>query len=155
MAATSTRVDENTAETTANPSEEVTTPADEPMDSATDAAVDAADAVPAPVPHGAAQQEPNAEQGGVEAPSTVVGRSAREVTGVVTSNKPDKTIIVRVDRRIKHPVYGKFIRRRTKIAAHDEANACREGDTVTIVETRPVSKTKSWALGRILGRADV
>ena len=76
----------------------------------------------------------------------------REITAVVTSSKPDKTIIVRVDRRIRHPVYGKFIRRSTKFAAHDERNACREGDTVTVVETRPLSKTKSWTLGRIVAR---
>ena len=79
--------------------------------------------------------------------------SPREITAVVTSSKPDKTIIVRVDRRIRHPVYGKFIRRSTKLAAHDEQNACREGDTVTVVETRPRSKTKSWTLGRIVARS--
>ena len=80
--------------------------------------------------------------------------SPREITAVVTSSKPDKTIIVRVDRRIRHPVYGKFIRRSTKFAAHDEQNACREGDTVTVVETRPLSKTKSWTLGRIVARGN-
>ena len=80
-------------------------------------------------------------------------RPAREMTGVVTSNKPDKTIVVRVERRVKHPVYGKYIRRSTKLAAHDEANACNEGDTVTIRQTRPMSKTKSWTLGRIVERA--
>ena len=80
----------------------------------------------------------------------VAAASARESTGVVVSSKADKTITVRVERRVKHPVYGKFIRRSTKIAAHDENNACREGDVVTIVETRPISKTKSWALGRII-----
>lgn len=88
------------------------------------------------------------------APSVADNRpsSPREITAVVTSSKPDKTIIVRVDRRIRHPVYGKFIRRSTKFAAHDEQNACREGDTVTVVETRPLSKTKSWTLGRIVAR---
>ena len=80
-------------------------------------------------------------------------RPAREMTGVVTSSKPNKTIVVRVERRVKHPVYGKFIRRSTKLAAHDEANACNEGDTVTIHQTRPMSKTKSWTLGRIVERA--
>ena len=78
---------------------------------------------------------------------------ARALTGVVTSNKADKTITVRVDRRVKHPVYGKFIRRSTKLAAHDEHNACQLGDTVTIVESRPISKTKSWRLGAIVERA--
>lgn len=80
---------------------------------------------------------------------------ARALTGVVTSNKADKTITVRVDRRVKHPVYGKFIRRSTKLAAHDEHNDCQPGDTVTIVESRPISKTKSWRLGAIVERAGV
>ena len=78
--------------------------------------------------------------------------SVRESTGVVVSNKADKTITVLVERRVKHPVYGKFIRRSTKVAAHDEANTCNEGDVVTIVETRPISKTKSWTLGRVVER---
>ena len=90
-----------------------------------------------------------------EEPAAVVAavRPVREVTGVVTSSKPHKTIIVRVDRRVQHPVYGKFIRRSTKLAAHDEANACAEGDTVTIRQTRPISKTKCWVLGSIVSRA--
>ena len=74
--------------------------------------------------------------------------STRASTGVVTSSKADKTITVRIERRVQHPVYGKFVRRSTRIAAHDEHNECREGDGVTIVESRPVSKTKS---GRLLG----
>lgn len=78
--------------------------------------------------------------------------AARESTGIVVSNKAHKTITVLVERRVKHPVYGKFIRRSTKVAAHDEANTCNEGDVVTIVETRPVSKTKSWTLGRVVER---
>ena len=78
--------------------------------------------------------------------------SARESTGVVVSAKADKTITVLLERRVKHPVYGKFIRRSTKVAAHDEANTCNEGDVVTIVETRPISKTKSWTLGRVVER---
>lgn len=88
-----------------------------------------------------------------QAASVAVPRPVRELTGVVTSNKPDKTIIVRVDRRIKHPIYGKFIRRSSKLAAHDADNSCQMGDTVTIVQTRPISKTKFWALGRIVERA--
>ena len=80
-------------------------------------------------------------------------RLARELIGVVTSSKADKTITVRVDRRVKHPVYGKFVRRSTRLAVHDEHNDCREGDTVAIVETRPISKTKSWRLGAVVERA--
>lgn len=76
----------------------------------------------------------------------------RELTGIVLSSKADKTITVRVERRVKHPVYGKFVRRSTKLAAHDERNDCGEGDLVTIIETRPISKTKSWRLGRIVER---
>ena len=75
------------------------------------------------------------------------------MTGVVLSSKADKTISVRIDRRVKHPVYGKFIRRSTKLAAHDPGNECQEGDVVTIVETRPISKTKSWRLHQIVERA--
>ncbi len=80
-------------------------------------------------------------------------RAARAVTGVVTSNKADKTITVRVERRVKHPVYGKYIRRSTHLAAHDENNQCREGDVVTITETRPISKSKSWTLRAVVERA--
>ena len=86
------------------------------------------------------------------APAVGGAPAARESTGVVISNKADKTITVLVERRVKHPVYGKFIRRSTKVAAHDEANTCNEGDVVTIVETRPISKTKSWTLGRVVER---
>lgn len=78
--------------------------------------------------------------------------SSRASTGVVVSNKADKTITVLLERRVKHPVYGKFIRRSSKIAAHDETNTCNEGDVVTIVETRPISKTKSWTLGQVVER---
>jgi len=85
--------------------------------------------------------------------SSESARTSRSNTGVVVSNKADKTISVRVERRVKHPVYGKFIRRSTRIAAHDENNECREGDVVTIVETRPLSKTKSWRLASIVERA--
>lgn len=79
--------------------------------------------------------------------------STRASTGVVTSSKADKTITVRIERRVQHPVYRKFVRRSTRIAAHDEHNECREGDVVTIVESRPVSKTKSWRLLGIVERA--
>ena len=70
-------------------------------------------------------------------------------TGSVVSNKMDKTITVLVERRIKHPLYGKYVRRSKKIHAHDPDNTCQEGDIVTIVATRPVSKTKSYALKSI------
>jgi small subunit ribosomal protein S17 len=80
-------------------------------------------------------------------------RLARTLTGVVVSSKMDKTISVRVDRVIKHPTYGKYVRRKTKLLAHDEKNECREGDTVAIAECRPLSRHKSWRLVRVLERA--
>ena len=77
----------------------------------------------------------------------------KEKIGQVTSNKCDKTITVMVERRIKHPLYGKFIRKSTKFMAHDEQNACNPGDTVKIMETRPLSKNKKWRLVAILQKA--
>lgn len=77
----------------------------------------------------------------------------RTLTGKVVSNKMDKSITVRIERYVKHPMYGKYVRRSTKFVAHDENNDCREGDTVTIRETRPISKRKSWALKEIVERA--
>ena len=74
---------------------------------------------------------------------------ARSASGTVVSTKMDKTITVLVERRIKHPLYGKYIKRSKKIHAHDEGNQCQEGDLVTIEETRPISKTKSWKLSSI------
>lgn len=68
------------------------------------------------------------------------------LTGKVVSNKMDKSITVLVERQIRHPMYGKMIRRSTKIKAHDENNICQQGDVVRIKETRPISKTKSWTL---------
>jgi small subunit ribosomal protein S17 len=70
----------------------------------------------------------------------------RTVTGRVISDKMDKSITVLIERRIKHPVYGKMIRRSTKLHAHDENNVCKTGDVVTITECRPISKTKAWTL---------
>jgi small subunit ribosomal protein S17 len=70
----------------------------------------------------------------------------RTLTGKVISNKMDKSITVLIERLVKHPKYGKYIRRSTKFHAHDESNVCREGDIVTIAECRPLSKTKSWTL---------
>ena len=74
---------------------------------------------------------------------------ARALTGVVISNKMNKSIIVRIERRVKHPLYGKFIRKSKKLHAHDENNECNIGDTVTVVEGRPISKLKSWRLQSI------
>ena len=78
---------------------------------------------------------------------------ARTASGKVVSNKMDKSIVVLVERRVKHPVYGKIIKRSTKIHAHDANNECLPGDEVTISETRPISKTKSWTLVSIDDRA--
>lgn len=75
--------------------------------------------------------------------------TARTATGRVVSNKMDKTVTVLVERRVKHPVYGKYITRSSKIHAHDENNECGMGDTVIVEETRPLSKLKSWKLVRI------
>lgn len=73
-------------------------------------------------------------------------KTGRTVTGKVVSAKMDKSIVVLVERRVKHPVYGKFITRSSKLHAHDEKNECSEGDKVTVKEVRPISKTKTWAL---------
>ena len=73
--------------------------------------------------------------------------------GLVTSNKMDKTITISVQRKVKHPMYGKFIKKSTKYAAHDEQNECNVGDTVRIMETRPLSKRKRWRLVEIIERA--
>jgi small subunit ribosomal protein S17 len=80
-------------------------------------------------------------------------RTARSATGRVISNKMNKTITVQVDRRIRHPLYGKIITRRSKLHAHDESNECKEGDLVLIEECRPLSKTKTWRLVKVLERS--
>jgi small subunit ribosomal protein S17 len=77
----------------------------------------------------------------------------RRTIGRVVSNKMQKSVTVSVERLVKHPAYGKFIRRTTKIMAHDEKGTCREGDTVAIVECRPMSKNKSWRVVEIVERA--
>ena len=77
----------------------------------------------------------------------------KERTGTVVSDKMDKSITVRVDRKVKHPVYGKFQKKSTKFMAHDEKNECGIGDTVKIMETRPLSKLKIWRLIEILEKA--
>jgi small subunit ribosomal protein S17 len=79
----------------------------------------------------------------------------RTLIGRVVSDKMDKSAVVLVERQVRHPLYGKYIRRSTKLHIHDENNECKEGDTVTIKQTRPVSKTKSWALVEIVERAVV
>jgi small subunit ribosomal protein S17 len=81
-------------------------------------------------------------------------RGRRKVrTGVVVSDKMDKTVVVRIDRQVRHPLYGKTVRRSSKLAAHDEANDARTGDTVRVVETRPLSKSKRWRVVEIVERA--
>jgi small subunit ribosomal protein S17 len=77
----------------------------------------------------------------------------KERTGTVVSNKMNKSITVRVDRKVKHPVYGKFQRKSKKFVAHDEKNECGIGDTVKIMETRPLSKLKRWRLVEVLEKA--
>lgn len=74
----------------------------------------------------------------------------KERIGVVVSNKMDKSIVVAVARKEKHPIYGKFVKKTTKFVAHDEKNECSEGDTVRIMETRPLSRTKNWRLVEIV-----
>ncbi|MDS4019278.1 MAG: 30S ribosomal protein S17 [Candidatus Competibacter sp.] len=84
---------------------------------------------------------------------TTENQVERTLTGRVTSNKMDKTITVAIERLVKHPVYGKYVRRTTKLHAHDENNECREGDLVTVKQCRPLSKTKSWMLVAVVERA--
>lgn len=78
---------------------------------------------------------------------------ARTLSGKVVSDKMDKTVTVLIERRVTHPVYGKIINRSSKIKAHDEENQCRIGDVVTIAETRPISKSKSWKLVDVVERS--
>ncbi len=90
----------------------------------------------------------------METTENITERNARkERIGLVVSNKMDKSITVAIERQVKHPIYGKFIRKTTKLMAHDETNDAGEGDTVRIMETRPLSKNKSWRLVEILERA--
>ena len=77
----------------------------------------------------------------------------RTLSGRVTSDKMNKTVTVAIERLVKHPVYGKYVRRTTKLHAHDENNECREGDLVTIKQCRPLSKTKAWMLVSVVDRA--
>jgi len=79
---------------------------------------------------------------------------AGPVIGRVVSNKMNKSVAVVIERLVRHPAYGKFIRRTTKVLAHDENNACKEGDTVAIVECRPLSKRKTWRVVEVVETAD-
>ena len=86
--------------------------------------------------------------------TTTTERGRRKVrTGVVVSDGMDKTVMVRIDRQIRHALYGKTVRRSSKLAAHDESNEARVGDTVRVMETRPLSKTKRWRLVEIVEKA--
>jgi small subunit ribosomal protein S17 len=80
-------------------------------------------------------------------------QTSRTVQGRVVSNKMEKSITVVVERKVKHPIYGKFIKRTTKLHAHDETNQCNEGDFVTIRECRPLSKSKNWMLVDVVTKA--
>jgi small subunit ribosomal protein S17 len=77
----------------------------------------------------------------------------RQVVGTVVSDKMDKTVVVRIERLVKHKFYHKYVRRRTKFAAHDEENSCKTGDKVMITESRPLSKTKKWRISKIVEKA--
>jgi len=77
----------------------------------------------------------------------------RQVVGVVVSNQMNKTVIVAVERLVKHRMYQKYVKRQTKFAAHDETNSCQTGDTVQITESRPLSRTKRWRVSKIIKKA--
>ena len=85
-----------------------------------------------------------------EAANTIERNMRKSRIGVVSSNKMDKTITVNVERKVKHPLYGKFLKKTTRFHAHDEKNECSIGDTVKIMETRPLSKTKRWRLVEVV-----
>ncbi|MDP4530467.1 30S ribosomal protein S17 [Alkalimonas delamerensis] len=80
-------------------------------------------------------------------------QNTRTLQGKVVSDKMDKSIVVAIERQVKHPIYGKFIKRTTKLHVHDESNQCKAGDIVTIRECRPLSKTKSWTLVNVVESA--
>ena len=88
-----------------------------------------------------------------ETTTSVVRNLRKTRVGIVSSNKMDKTITVKVERKIKHPLYGKFLKKTTSFHAHDEKNECNIGDTVKIMESRPMSKTKRWRLVEIVEKA--
>ena len=82
------------------------------------------------------------------------GQTNRTLQGRVISDKMDKSITVQIERRVKHPIYGKFIRRSTKVHAHDENNECRTGDVVVVEQCRPLSKTKKWRFVKLVGKGN-
>ncbi|MBL4712260.1 MAG: 30S ribosomal protein S17 [Gammaproteobacteria bacterium] len=84
---------------------------------------------------------------------TQTAATKRTLQGVVTSNAGDKSATIMIERKIKHPVYGKYVKRSTKIRLHDEKNECNQGDTILIEECRPMSKTKSWTLVKVVEKA--
>jgi small subunit ribosomal protein S17 len=81
------------------------------------------------------------------------GQTTRKTLGRVVSNKMQKSVTVSIERLVRHPAYGKFVRRTTTVMAHDEEGTCREGDTVAIVECRPISKRKTWRVVEVVQRA--
>ena len=89
-----------------------------------------------------------------EANKETQGKVLRTLTGRVISDKMDKTVTVAVERVVKHPVYGKYLKRTTKLQAHDEDNRCKQGDLVAISECRPISKRKAWKLVEVLETAE-
>jgi small subunit ribosomal protein S17 len=89
-----------------------------------------------------------------EEQTSATERGTRKVrTGVVVSDKMDKTVLVRIDRQVRHPLYGKIVRRSSKLAAHDESNDAHVGDVVRVMETRPISKSKRWRVVEVVERA--
>jgi small subunit ribosomal protein S17 len=88
-------------------------------------------------------------------PSRAAGRNRRQtVVGTVVSDKMQKTVVVEIDRLTRHPAYNKMVRGKTRVKAHDEADACREGDRVRLMETRPLSRDKRWRVVEVLKRAE-
>lgn len=85
--------------------------------------------------------------------SSQATKTSKTLVGKVVSNKMNKSIVVMIERKVQHPLYGKYVRKSSKLSAHDENNECLEGDTVAIAECRPISKTKSWRLDKVLERA--
>ncbi len=84
---------------------------------------------------------------------TQAEKKQRSLTGIVTSNAGEKSATIMIERRIKHPLYGKYIKRSTKLRVHDEANECNQGDTILVEQCRPMSKTKSWRLVKVIAKA--
>ena len=105
----------------------------------------ATETAPPPASEPSASEEPTSEG--------LARTSRKERIGLVTSTKMNKSITVSIERQVKHPIYGKFVKKTTKLMAHDEANDAGEGDTVRIMETRPLSKHKRWRLVEVIERA--